>query len=59
MARPVTLYTLQWGDLSWKQFVKKRKNSDRRCGIGTSRSCGCPTYGYGLLSRNQGSVKEI
>ena len=28
MARPVTLYTLQWGDYHWKQFVKKRKNSD-------------------------------
>ena len=28
MARPVTLYTLQWGDLSLETVVKKRKNSD-------------------------------
>ena len=57
MARPVTLYTLQWGDLSLETVCQKAKEFGYDGG--TSRSCGCPTYGYGLLSRNQGSVKEI
>ena len=60
MARPVTLYTLQWGRfITGNSLSKAKEFGYDGCGIGTSRSCGCPTYGYGLLSRNQGSVKEI
>ena len=59
MARPVTLYTLQWGDLSLETVCQKAKEFGYDgCGIGTSRSCGCPTYGYGLLSRNKDLLKK-
>ena len=43
MARPVTLYTLQWGDLPLETVCQKAKEFGYDGRVGFAQSCGCPS----------------
>ena len=59
MARPVTLYNPPVGRfITGNSLSKSERIRIRRCGIGTSRSCGCPTYGYGLYQGIKDLLKK-
>ena len=60
MARPVTLYTLQWGDLSLETVCQKAKEFGYDgVELGLPDHVDVRRTDTVLLSRNQGSVKEI